>query len=91
MPGKPLRWRRSGKPWRGETAASGRQVAHRLFPVYCGPCFSPLRKLFQVFHCNRQHVGGARPLHQDIRQTYIAEPAITAPSIYEVVGAAAPE
>ena len=21
MPGKPLRWRRSGKPWRGETAA----------------------------------------------------------------------
>ena len=21
MPGKPSRWRRSGKPWRGETAA----------------------------------------------------------------------
>ena len=51
MPGKPLRWRRSGKPWRGETAASGRQVvahvAHRLSPLLSDSvCFTPCESCF---------------------------------------------
>ena len=46
MPGKPLRWRRSGKPWRGETAAGGRQVVALLWWPTASPACTRLPSAF---------------------------------------------